>query len=115
VPSNHGHSPSKKGEDVVWVHSQTPDGEGLNVVRKRGDEVSFGQVRRVVEGKPILGELVALRPREDAPRFFDVEVLHAGTTTGREGPPQVSTPAYRHGWAEVFGPKKKRAASSALN
>ncbi len=72
-------------------------------------------LRRVVEGKPILGELVALRPREDAPRFFDVEVLHAGTTTGREGPPQVSTPAYRHGWAEVFGPKKKRAASSALN
>lgn len=107
MPSNR----RENAEDVVWVHSQSPDGEALNVVRKRGEELSIGQVRKAVEGKPLLGELVSLRPREDAPRLFDVEVLHEARSARAEGPANVSTPAYREGWAEVFGPKRRRAAS----
>jgi hypothetical protein len=111
VPTNQGQPPQKKREDVVWVHSQSADGEAMNVVRKRGEEVSFGQVRRAEEGKPVAGDLVSLTPREDAPRLFDVEVLHESKAPRAEGPANVSTPAYRKGWAEVFGAKRRRGAS----
>jgi hypothetical protein len=113
VSSKQGLPPRTKSDDVVWVHSQSGDGEALNVVRKRGDEVTFGQVRKAEEGKPLAGELVALRPREDAPRLFDVEVLHESKSARGDGPSNVSTPAYRRGWAEVFGPKRR--AASELN
>jgi hypothetical protein len=103
----------RTSEDVVWVHSQSEDGEALNVVRKRGDEVSLGQVRKAEEGKPLAGELVSLKPREDMPRLFDVEVLHDPRATRGDGPANVSTAAYRRGWAEVFGPKRR--AASELN
>lgn len=96
------------------MHSQSPDGEALNVVRKRGDELSLGQVRKAAEGKPIAGDLVSLKPREGAPRLFDVEVLHEARAAGG-GPAKVSTPEYRQGWAQVFGPKRRRASASDLN
>jgi hypothetical protein len=96
------------------VHSESADGEAMNVVRKRGDEVSFGQVRKAEEGKPIAGDLVSLTPHEDAPRLFDVEVLHESKAARAEGPANVSSPAYRKGWAEVFGGKRRRSAR-ALN
>jgi hypothetical protein len=111
VRSNQGQPPEKKREDVVWIHGRSGDGEALNVVRKRGDEISLGQMRRAEEGKPLLGDLVSLTPREDAPQLFDVEVLHESTAARAEGPANVSSPAYRKGWAEVFGAKKRRAAS----
>lgn len=116
MPPNQRRAPEKKNkaEDVVWVHSQTPGGEALNVVRKRGDTLSLGQVRKAEEGKPIAGELLALEPREGEPRLFDVEVLHAaptesGSAERSAGPANVSTPAYRQGWASVFGKRKRDA------
>src|SRR5690606_22409278 len=113
VRSNQSRPPGKKSEDVVWVHGPSDDGEALHVLRKRGDEVSFGQMRRAEEGKPFHGELVALKPREDVPRLFDVEVLHESHAARADGPANVSSEAYRRGWASVFGAKKR--AGSHLN
>lgn len=89
-------------EDVVLVHSRAADGEGYNVLRKRGDELSVGQVRPVVEGAPLHGELLKLEPREGTP-LFDVQVLYEPPPSAeRSGPAQVATQRYRRGWDAVF-------------
>lgn len=98
-----------KQEDVVLVHGRTEDGEGHVVLRKRGDTLALGEVRPMREGRPITGELVKLKPRDDHPNLADVEVVHA-VPESRGGPARVSTPAYRAGWAQVFGEKKPSQA-----
>lgn len=99
-------------EDVVLVHGRTEDGEGLSVLRKRGETILAGEVRPMREGQPITGDVVRLRPRENAPMLADVEVVHAHPTAvktedTRGGPAQVSTPAYRAGWSAIFGEKRR--------
>ena len=99
----------KKTDDVVLVHGRSEDGKALAVIRKQGESFSSGIVRVAEEGKPILGELVRLRPREDAPMLCDVEVLH-GTASASEpeahdhqGPSRAATVAYRNGWEAIWG------------
>ncbi|HEY8430620.1 MAG TPA: hypothetical protein VIL20_19710 [Sandaracinaceae bacterium] len=110
---------SEKGEDVALVIGASPDGEALGVLRKRGDTIEPAIVRRVVEGKPITGELVRLTPREE-PMLFDVDVLYDGRRDARErsGPAQVATEAYRKGWDRLFSKKSEDRAKknrAALN
>jgi hypothetical protein len=50
-----------------------------------------------------------LEQRKDAPALYDVHVEHvvpgalAKEAEAREGPAQVSTPAYRESWERTFG------------
>lgn len=94
-------------EDVVLVHGPTEDGKGLEVLRKRGETVTTGEMRPLVEGKAITGEVVSLRSRSESPLLFDVELVHAAESR-RGGPAQVSTESYRAGWKAVFGNEKPR-------
>lgn len=105
-------SAEKKTDDVVLVHGRSEDGTALAVIRKQGDSISSGIVRVAEEGKPIVGELVRLRPRDDMPLVCDVEVLHEGResprtpeshATDRHGPSRAATVAYRHGWEAIWG------------
>jgi hypothetical protein len=110
-----------KDEDVLLVHGRTESGEGYKVVRKRGERIELGEMRTAQEGKPIHGELVRLKPREESERLFDVEVLlpAQGATAGqakgeskaesKNGPAQVASDAYRTGWDAVFGRRSERA------
>ena len=89
-------------QDVVVVAGPTPDEKGARVLRFKGDTVSFGEVRALEDGKPILDrELIRLSPREGAPQVCDVEVIHAAPS--HKGPARVSNASYRSNWELVFG------------
>ncbi|MBX7197523.1 MAG: hypothetical protein K1X94_36090 [Sandaracinaceae bacterium] len=92
-------------DDVILPHAVTEDGQGLHVLRKRGESVEAGVVRAVKDGQPLHGDLVRLQHREGTP-LFDVEVLHTTRTLGR--PPQVATKKFRDGWDRVFGAPAER-------
>jgi len=94
--------PTPPVEDVILPHAVSDDGQGLHVLRKRGDTIEAGLVRGIREGQPIHGELVRLRPREGTP-LLDVEVLHDARPPKLGRPPKVATKAFRSGWERVFG------------
>jgi hypothetical protein len=123
-------SPPAKGKDVVLLGPPTADGGGVHVVRAREQRIETGELRAVREGKPIVGEIVALKPREDNPRVCDVESSYkpeAGgdaataapttkTETAGKGPAQVATDTYRANWEQIFGRGPRPAsAKSTLN
>jgi hypothetical protein len=99
-------------EDVVLVHGRTEDG-ALQVIRKKGDELSAGELRPVEEGKPLRGNLLKLRPREDMPLLADVEEEIAITSPSLSKPAQVATDSYRKGWDGLWGGRKKNKSSAA--
>jgi hypothetical protein len=102
--------------DVVILNGPTEDGRGVRVLRARTGNLEVGEVRPLVEGKPLQGEVVTLRPRPDDPQVCDVKVelappapKEAGAPT-KAGPAQVATDIYRDNWEATFGKRKKAAA-----
>ena len=68
--------------------------------------------RALQEGRPIVGDIVTLKPRESNPRVCDVTDCYSAPTAhaaqlGHKGPAKVATNAYRDGWDEIFGEKPK--------
>lgn len=98
-------------DDLVLVYGQSEDGKSYDVLRRRKDGIEAGQLRGLEEGKPVHGEIVRLKPREDSPVLFDVEVHHdARASSGR--PPKVATDQYRRGWESIWA---KKPGTHALN
>ncbi len=104
-------SEPKAPKDVVLPFAPTEDGKGVRVLRAREDRVEAGEVRPIVDGQPLHGELVRLTPREDAPALCDVTVLH-DAKGDRSRPSQVATNSYRQRWTEIFGDKSEPASIS---
>jgi hypothetical protein len=87
--------------DVVLVYGRSEDGKEYGVLRQRGSEIEAGTMRPLDEGKPIHGEVVRLKPRQESPVLFDVEVAHdARLSTGR--PAKVASEQYRKGWESIW-------------
>ena len=90
------------------------DGQGVDIIRKRGERIETGTVRRLEQGKPIHGEVVRLRPRDQFPLVCDVEV-EVPAPPGRRrrrrrsGPAQVATETYRKNWDAIYGRGRSRA------
>lgn len=107
-----GDSTRGQREDVLFVVGESEHGHA--VLRKRDDKVELGEVRPTQDGKPIHGEVVRLKPRDESGRVFDVEVLAAPPTLPprASGPAQVATNTYRANWDAIFG---ERAAKHELN
>ncbi len=61
--------------DRIFVHSPVESGEGVRVIRARGDQLEVGEMRPIREGQALHGEVVKLSPLPEQPRLFDVEVL----------------------------------------
>ncbi|MDX2054722.1 MAG: hypothetical protein SFV15_20135 [Polyangiaceae bacterium] len=115
--------PAVSHQDVALVHGVTPDG-GYRIVRRRGEQLELGSVHPLKEGKPLEGEVVALRPRKEFPLVCDVETLYSppkplvGDTAAappaqaraKKGPAQVSTEAYRENWDQIWPQAKKNNA-----
>ena len=102
-------------KDVALIHGVTPDGEGLNILRARGDRLELGAIRPLREGAPITGEVVTLRPRPSFPALCDVETLFKpaeepndrqepppSAVVQRTGPAQVATDEYRRNWDAIW-------------
>jgi hypothetical protein len=99
--------------DVVLLGPRTADGEGVHVLRARDERLEAGELRNLVEGRPITGEVVKLSPRAENPRVCDVvERFETAAPTRSKGPAQVATRAYRDNWDEIFA---KRATPTDLN
>jgi hypothetical protein len=102
--------------DVALVCGVSGDGQGVDVIRKRGDRIETGTVRRLEQGKPIHGEVVRLRQRENMPLVYDVEVEMPAAQTApvsSSGPAQVATDSYRKNWDAIYG--RQRKPGSLLN
>lgn len=109
-------------EDVVLVGNRVEGGDGYHVLRKRDERVELGELRAAKSGRPVHGELVRLRARENAERLFDVEVLAKAPKPERDraddgqaalersGPAQVATDAYRKNWDTIFGARRSKRA-----
>lgn len=97
--------------DVALVCGVSEDGQGVDIIRKRGERLETGTVRRLQQGKPIHGEVVRLRPREKTPLICDIEVeLPAASRAAPgagSGPAQVATESYRKNWDVVYGRSRK--------
>ena len=121
--------PEEDGEnfDIALLGGQTEDGAGRRVVRLRPDGATVGEIRPLQEGRPIHGEVVQLKPRQEAPWVCDVDVnvpaarpaasaapaspprpaeLPREAQAPRHGPAQVATEDYRANWDRIFGGKK---------
>jgi hypothetical protein len=80
------------------------DGGGNHVLRHRPDcSWEAGIVKPLEDGKPINGELVYLRPREDGGPGYAVESIDAGLPVRPSGPSMVNSRAFRDGWDGIFG------------
>ena len=101
--------------DVALIHGVTPDGEGLEILRARGDRLELGAIRPLREGAPITGEVVTLRPRANFPALCDVETHFKreepasdrqepppSAVLQRTGPAQVATDEYRRNWDAIW-------------
>jgi hypothetical protein len=97
--------------DMVLVYGKSEDGQRYGVIRQRGAEIQAGTMRPLEEGKPIVGEVVRLKPRKESPALFDVEVQHAGPSL-RGRPAKVASDEYRRGWESIWS---NRQRSHTLN
>jgi len=100
-------------KDVAMIVDRTEDNEGFQILRRRSADaaVELGTMRPLREGKPIDGEVVSLRQREDIPFVYDVKTEVAVERRGTsDGPAQVATDDYRRGWDAIWGTRAGRAA-----
>ena len=96
------------------------DERGLHILRRRSEDgpIEAAIVEPLVEGKPLSGEVITMRRREDLPFLFDVTTEVAldaeptATATSTGGPAQVATDSYRRGWEAIWG---RRSRSGPLN
>jgi hypothetical protein len=89
------------------------DEHGVHLLRRRSPDapIEAGVLQSLVEGRPITGEVVSLRPRSEAPYVFDVktELEAPNAPVASDGPSQVATDSYREGWDKIWGGKRARS------
>ncbi len=113
--------------DVVLIGPPTADGGGVHVLRARDERIEAGELRALREGRPITGEVVTLKPRQDNPRVCDVETSYApppaltpapasgASAAPHKGPARVASNAYRERWDEIFATPPTTAKARDLN
>jgi len=115
LPDSAASTSSAAVPDVALIHGVTADGQGLKILRARGDQLELGAVRPLREGAPITGEVVTLRPRASFPALCDVETHFKPAEAARDrpeaepaalvqrtGPAQVATDEYRRNWDAIW-------------
>ena len=87
--------------------------DGVHILRRRDENspIEAGLLQPLVEGRPISGELISMKRREDMPFLYDVksELPSSETPRATHGPSQVATDSYRKGWDAIWGGRGKAA------
>jgi len=92
------------GSDVAFLGPPAPGG-GVHVLRHKSDHsLETGVLKPLEDGKPIYGEIVQMRPRENG---LGYDVLPLEEADPSSGPAMVNNRAYRDGWDTIFGKKAK--------
>lgn len=97
-----------QSDDTLLVGAVSDDGKRALVLRKKGEELSVGELGPLEEGKPITGEVVSLSQREEHPALFDVKTEYAPKQRDGVGPARVSNQSYRDGWDTLWGRRKRQ-------
>jgi hypothetical protein len=93
------------------------DEQGLHILRRRSEDgpIEAAVVQPLAEGRPITGEVISMRPRQDFPLLCDVKTElepPAAALRATSGPAQVANDSYRVGWDAIWG---TRGARERLN
>jgi len=102
--------------DVAFVWGKNAD--GVHILRRRDENapIEAGLLQPLVEGKPISGELISMRQRQDMPFLYDVKSeLPAPEPRPTGGPSQVATDSYRKGWDAIFGSRSRASTRPDRN
>jgi hypothetical protein len=107
------------------------DERGLHILRRRSEDgpIEAAVAQPLVEGRPITGEVISMRQRDDLPFLFDVtsEIDTSGNPTAGTGsstdssisrssrPAKVATNSYRRGWDAIWGSRGARGPRSPVN
>jgi hypothetical protein len=99
------------------------DAQGLHILRRRSEDgpIEAAVAQPLTEGRPIRGEVISMRQREDVPFVFDVKTeletsddpaSHSGRASidgaqTKDGPAQVATNSYRAGWDAIWGSRPR--------
>jgi len=114
-------APAAPATDVALIHGVTADGQGLQVLRARDNQLEIGAIRPLREGAPITGEVVTLKPRANFPALCDVEVQYKPSAVPKTdqapppqlaantGPAQVATDEYRRNWDAIWSQASHKA------
>jgi len=100
--------PAPPSGDIALVWGKNED--GVHILRRRDENapVEAGLLQPLVEGRPITGELISMRQREDMPFVYDVKSeLPASEVRTAPGPSQVATESYRKGWDAIWGGRER--------
>jgi hypothetical protein len=103
--------------DIAFVWAKNAD--GVHILRRRDENapVEAGLLQPLVEGRPITGELISMRQREDMPFVYDVksELPAPPETRSSVGPSQVATDSYRKGWDAIWGGRARPSSDRDVN
>lgn len=104
------------------------DAQGLHILRRRSEDgpIEAAVAQPLAEGRPIRGEVISMRQREDVPFVFDVQTeLDSADSQGgkpehgkpetrpaKDGPAQVATNSYRAGWDAIWGTRGTRGPAN---
>jgi hypothetical protein len=103
------------------------DAQGLHILRRRSADgpIEAAVAQPLAEGRPITGEVISMRRREDLPFLFDVkteldvsdvsdgsDVSDNPSSSSTDGPAKVATNSYREGWDAIWGSRGARGPAN---
>jgi hypothetical protein len=101
--------------DVALVCGKDERG-GVHLLRRRSEDspIEAAVAEPLTEGRPIAGEVISMRRRDDVPFLFDVttELDAPGERGPGDGPAQVATDSYRKGWDAIWGRSAPRGRAN---
>jgi hypothetical protein len=100
--------------DVALVCGK--DEHGVHLLRRRSEDgpIEAAVAQPLTEGRPITGEVISMRRRDDVPFLFDVttELDAPADHSAGDGPAQVATESYRKGWDAIWGDRAPRGRAN---
>lgn len=96
---------TEKTKDWAILGPSTKNGNLAIIANDSEKRIEIGEFRVVPKGKSLNmmgGDVIRLTGRKNDNKL-DVEYLYKSTKTDSQGPPLISSEAYRDGWESIWG------------